>query len=117
MDHPMFVDPGSVMPAQDEPIVKCVPVVKMPNKVHDSRPPWPELRVQTHGGTLFYEITIGPSGDVTDVRQIRRGRSAGVSNIIADAWARAIREWRFEPTVVDGRPTPVCMTVSVTIDV
>ena len=28
----------------------------------------------------------------------------------------AIREWQFEPVVVNGRPMPACMTVTVTID-
>jgi len=85
--------------------------------VHDSKPRWSELNVQTRGGTLVYDITIGPSGDVTDVRQIRRGRSAGPSKVIADAWLRAIREWKFEPTVVGGERVPVCMAVTVTIDI
>jgi hypothetical protein len=80
---------------------------KAPRKVRDSKPPWSELNVQTHGGTLVYDITIDPSGDVADVRQATRGRSIGPSKIIADAWLRAIREWRFEPTVVGTERVPV----------
>jgi len=85
--------------------------------VHDSQPLWSELNVQTRGGTLVYDITIGPFGNVTDVRQIRRGRLAGPSRVIADAWLRAIREWKFEPTLVGAERVAVCMTVTVTIDI
>jgi hypothetical protein len=75
------------------------------------------MRVPTRGGTLLYEITIGPSGDITDVHQVIRRRSLGPSQTIAGAWLRAIREWKFEPTVLDGQPVSVCMAVSVTIDI
>jgi outer membrane biosynthesis protein TonB len=37
--------------------------------------------------------------------------------VIADAWLHAIREWKFEPTVIDGEQVAVCMTVTVTIDI
>lgn len=105
---------------EPNPVGGCVPVVKLPKapqKVHDSKPLWSGLNVQTRGGTLVYDITIGPSGSVTDVHRIRRGRSAGPSKVIADAWLDAIREWKFEPTVIDGERVAVCMTVTVTIDI
>ena len=73
------------------------------------------MKVATHGGALIYEITIGPSGDVTDVRQVRRGRSPGPSKVIADAWLRAIREWQFEPTVIGTERVAICMTLTVMI--
>ena len=75
------------------------------------------MNVQTRGGTLIYEITIGPSGDVTDVREVRRRRPPAPSRLIAEAWLFAIREWQFEPTVVGSKRVPVCMTVTVTIDI
>jgi hypothetical protein len=107
-------------PAAQKPPVECVPVARLPKaprKVRDRKPPWSELNVPTHGGTLVYNIVIGPSGDVTDVRQVKRGRSVEPSKIIAAGWLRAIREWKFEPTVVGGQQVPVCMTVAVTIDI
>jgi hypothetical protein len=48
---------------------------------------------------------------------MKRGSSAAPSKVIADAWLRAIREWKFEPTVVDAQRVSVCMTVTVTIDI
>ena len=105
---------------EPNPVGVCVPVTRLrkaPRKVHDSQPLWSELNVQTRGGTLVYDITIGPFGNVTDVRQIRRGRLAGPSRVIADAWLRAIREWKFEPTLVGAERVAVCMTVTVTIDI
>jgi outer membrane biosynthesis protein TonB len=70
-------------------------------------------------GTLrtVIDLTIGPSGDVTDVHQVTRSRSLGPSKTIADAWLRAIRKWKFQPTAIDGQPVSVCTAVSVTIDI
>lgn len=114
--------PGAAPPVsvQKPATVQCVPVAKLPRpprKLRDRKPPpWSEMNVQTHGGTLVYEVTIGPSGDVTDVRQVKRG-SPAPATVIANAWLRAIREWKFEPTIVRREPVPVCMIVTVTVDV
>ena len=108
------------LPPQPPKAAECIPVAKLPKaprKVHDQKPAWSEINVRTHGGTLAYEITIGPSGDVVEIRQIERAGSKGPSPIIAEAYARAIRKWRFEPTVVGTERVSVCMTVTVTIDI
>ena len=108
------------MPEPRDSVSDCVPVAKLPKaprKVRDSKPRWSELNVHTRGGTLVYDVTIGRSGDVENVHQMKQGSSAAPSRVIADAWLRAIREWKFEPTVVDAQRVPVCMTVTVTIDI
>jgi hypothetical protein len=33
-----------------------------------------------------------------------------------DAIAAGIRQWTYEPSIVDGQATPVCLTVSVSIN-
>ena len=111
--------PTVPVPPQPPTAVECIPATKLPKaprKVHDQRPAWSEINVRTHGGTLAYEITIGPSGDVVDVRQITRAGSKGPSPRIAEAYSRAILKWRFEPTLVGTELVSVCMTVTVTID-
>jgi outer membrane biosynthesis protein TonB len=100
---------------------KCMPATELPvppRKVRDRRPSWSEVRnIRTRGGTLVYEITIGTSGKVTDVRRVNRKRARSPAPRLADLWRRAIQDWQFEPTALNGTPVAVCMTVTVTIDI
>jgi TonB family protein len=58
-------------------------------------------------GIVILEVTIDEMGTVTDARVVR-----SIPLLDADA-IRAVREWQFEPTIVDGRAVPVKMTVTV----
>jgi hypothetical protein len=73
--------------------------------------------IRTHGGVLLYEVTIGTSGEVTDVGLLKRREGQKPSAQIANLWRDALRDWKFEPTVVHNIAVPVCLMVSVTIDV
>ena len=99
----------------------CVPATSLPaapRRVRYRRPPNAEIEnIQTSGGTLLYEITIGTSGKVTEVRRLNRKRAASPSLRLADLWQKALQQWEFEPTVVAGARVAVCMTVAVTIDI
>jgi hypothetical protein len=69
----------------------------------------------THSAALIYDVTIGEAGDVRDVRLIRPLDS--ISPELDQACRTAILGWRYAPTLLDGKPISVCMTVTVTIDV
>jgi periplasmic protein TonB len=82
--------------------------VKYPEKVHDVRPLYPQLalaaRVQ---GLVLIEAVIGVDGRVRDAHVIR-------SVPLLDAAALdAVRQWRFTPTLLNGEPVPVIMTINV----
>lgn len=82
--------------------------IKAPQKVRDFRPAYPPLaqsaRVQ---GIVMIEATIGPDGAVTDTKLLR-------SIPLLDQTAlHAVRQWLFTPTLLDGVPVPVIMTVTV----
>jgi hypothetical protein len=64
-----------------------------------------------------YDVTIGISGDISDVRLARPVDTNEPWPTLVRAWRSAILDWRFEPTIVHGKPRPMCMTASVTIDV
>jgi protein TonB len=58
-------------------------------------------------GIVVVEIRIDETGGVTDAKIVR-----SVPMLDESALA-AVKEWRFAPTIVDGRAVPVKMTVSV----
>ena len=57
-------------------------------------------------GAVIVEVVIDESGAVTQPRILRS------IPLLDDAALEAVREWRFEPTVVDGRAVPVRMTLT-----
>lgn len=79
-----------------------------PRKLHSVPPVYPELARQARvQGTVVLECTISPEGRVTDVRVLR-----GVP-LLDEAARDAVRQWVYTPTLLDGRPVPVIMTVTV----
>ena len=58
-------------------------------------------------GGVEAEIVIDPTGAVADARIVKS------IPMLDDAALKAVREWRFEPTIVNGQPVPVRMLVTV----
>ena len=56
---------------------------------------------------MILECTIGPEGKVIDVRILR-----GVPLLDAAA-IEAVKQWEYTPTLLNGVPVPVIMTVTV----
>jgi protein TonB len=63
-------------------------------------------------GVVPLEAVIGHDGSVSVVRVL----SAQVHPDLALAAADAVRQWQFRPTLLNGRPVEVIMSVSVTFD-
>lgn len=86
--------------------------IKPPMKVRDVKPVYPPVaqsaRVQ---GIVIAEITIDENGDVADAR-ILRGQP-----LLNDAAIEAVRQWKYTPTLLNGSPVPVIMTVTVTFHI
>jgi TonB family protein len=80
-----------------------------PRKIHDVRPVWPEeARRAGVQGTVIVELTIGIDGAVADVR-ILRGFP-----LLDRAALECVRQWRYEPTLLNGQPIPMRITATVT---
>ncbi|HUL71659.1 MAG TPA: TonB family protein [Vicinamibacterales bacterium] len=83
--------------------------IKEPTKIHDVRPVYPADAQAAHTqGIVILETVIGPQGNVTDARVMR-----SVSASLDQAAVDAVRQWVFTPTLVNGVPVPVIMTVTV----
>ena len=82
--------------------------VPPPRKTHDVSPVYPvAARAARVQGLVILEATIGPTGEVVDVEVLRSVPE------LDEAAATAVRQWRYEPTLVDGVAVPVLMTVTV----
>ena len=82
--------------------------IKPPQKVKHVNPVYPPIaqsaRVQ---GIVIIEATIGPSGAVQDAKTLRS------IPLLDQAALDAVRQWVFTPTLLNGVPVPVIMTVTV----
>jgi uncharacterized protein len=82
--------------------------IREPRKTKDVSPTYPPIaRMARIQGTVSLECTISPRGDVTDVKVVNS------IPLLDEPAARAARQWRYAPTLIDGMPVPVIMTVTV----
>jgi TonB family protein len=103
---------GPVGPSQPQ-LPKALRVggnIKVPTKTLDVKPIYPKtMREAGREGVVPIEAIIGPDGSVTSVRVV----SAEVHPDFAIAAADAVRQWKFTPTLLNGTPVEVVMTVKV----
>jgi len=82
--------------------------IQEPRKIVNVPPIYPEAAKREHvQGTVILEATISPWGCVEEVKVLQ-----GVPMLNAAALNAVVR-WRYTPTVLDGVPVPVIMTVTV----
>jgi TonB family protein len=67
----------------------------------------PEAQAAGVDGVVIAEIVVDTSGTVTDARVVRS------IPLLDEEALRAVRNWRYAPTMVNGQPVPVRMTVTV----
>jgi serine/threonine-protein kinase len=95
----------------EPPVAAPVPVggnVREPRRTHYVAPTFPASAIDAGvEGTVVIELTIGREGRVADARVVR---SIGP---LDNAALAAVRQWEFEPTVIEGRAVPVIHTVNV----
>jgi protein TonB len=82
--------------------------IRAPTQIRKVNPVYPAIaqsaRVQ---GIVIIEATIGPNGKVQDARVLRS------IPLLDQAALDAVRQWEFTPTLLNGVPVPVIMTVTV----
>jgi len=67
----------------------------------------PEAEAAGINGSVAAEVVIDPTGQVTAARIVRS------IPMLDEAALAAVTNWRFQPTIVNGQPVPVRMTVTV----
>ena len=82
--------------------------VKPPTKTRDVKPVYPDIARQARvQGIVILEAIIDPAGNVTNVRVLRSIPLLDRSAI------QAVKQWKYQPTRLNGVPVPIVMTVTV----
>jgi protein TonB len=82
--------------------------VKYPEKVHDVRPVYPQIAISTKiEGRVIIEAILGIDGRVKDAKILKS------IALLDRAALEAVEQWRFTPTLLNGVPVPVIITVSI----
>ena len=101
-------DPVPPPPAPAKPTVRVGGSIQPPRKIQHVAPVYPELaRAARKEGLVILEAVIGEDGAVRSVRVLRS------IPLLDRAAVDAVRQWRFTPTLLNGEPVPVVMTVTV----
>jgi hypothetical protein len=88
-----------------------------PRKRHDEPFVYPTRQGSTKGSGIWIgEALVDQAGKVRGVWTVRPFRFEPAWPEFDDAIAAGISRWTYEPTVAEGSPVPVCLTVSVNID-
>ena len=79
-----------------------------PKKIKDVPPVYPALAQSAHiSGAVTIEATIGTDGKVVDAKVVRS------IPMLDEAALAAVRQWEYLPTMLNGVPVPVLVTVTV----
>ncbi len=94
-------------PVRHEP-VRIGGVIRPPTRVNYVAPVYPQIAIASRKeATVILEAVIDERGSVRELR-VLRGHP-----LFDDAAMRAVAQWQFTPTLLNGTTVPVVMTVTV----
>lgn len=104
----MTVDaPPAIAPAPSGPLV-IGGTIKAPTRTRYVPPQYPDIaRSARVEGVVIIEAIIGSDGKVEQARVLRS------KPLLDEAALAAVRAWEYTPTLLNDRPVPVIMTVTV----
>ena len=95
-------------PSEQVQAVRVGGQIKEPRKLRNVNPVYPDIAKQARvQGVVILECTISPQGKVTNVKVLR-----GIP-LLDQAAIDAVQQWVYTPTLLNGVPVPVIMTVTV----
>jgi len=102
---------GSVATAAAQAPVRVGGDIKEPRRIYDVKPVYPEIAQQGGiQGIVIIEAIIGVDGSVEEARILRP------VPLLDQAALDAVTQWRYTPTLLNGQPVRVVMTVTVTFN-
>jgi TonB family protein len=82
--------------------------IRPPAKVHDVRPVYPAAALAANvQGVVILDAHVGVDGSVVEAKVLRS------IPLLDDAAIEAVRQWRYAPTLLNGVPIEVIVTVTV----
>jgi len=82
--------------------------IKAPSKIKDVKPVYPAIAQSARVvGTVTIEATIGPDGKVIDTKVVRS------VPMLDQAALDAVRQWEYTPALLNGKPVPVVINVTI----
>jgi periplasmic protein TonB len=101
---------GGLPQAPPPPVVpvRVGGVVREPRRVVVVQPVYPDVAAKARiQGTVILEATVNERGRVVNVSLLQG------APILTDAALDAVKKWVYTPTLINGVPTPIIMTVTV----
>ena len=99
---------GGLPDAQLNEPVRVGGDIRPPTKTRDVTPIYPDIARQARvQGIVILEAIIDPQGNVTNVSVLRS------IPLLDQSAIDAVRRWKYEPTLLNGVPVPIVMTVTV----
>jgi len=96
-------------PAPPQAPVRVGGDIKEPKRIVDAKPVYPQIAQQAKiQGIVIIEAIIGKDGSVKEARVLRP------VPMLDQAALEAVRKWKYSPTLLNGQPVEVVMTVTVT---
>lgn len=100
--------PGVLRRETPDDLVRVGDNVQPPGKIHNVTPVYPKLALSARiQGTVVIEARIERDGTVSHAQVMQS------IALLDEPALDAVLQWRFTPTLVDGKPVPVLMTVRV----
>ena len=94
-------------PAPQEP-VRLHTGIRAPQRIVSIQPIYPAIARSAHvEGVVIIEATLDERGNVVRTELLRS------IPLLDDAALTAVRQWKFSPTLLNGVPVPIVMTVTV----
>jgi periplasmic protein TonB len=109
-DDAIFGVPEAPPAPVEEGPIRVGGKIKEPKKLYEVKPVYPEIaRKARIEGVVILECTIDKQGLVKNIK-VLRPLPMGLTEAAVDA----VKQWRYEPSTLNGRPVEVLMTVTVT---
>ena len=103
----IVVAPPPVVAKPPEP-VRVGSGIRQPQRVRHVQPVYPPIAQSARiSGIVIIEATIGEDGQVINARILRS------VPLLDQAAIEAVRQWQYTPTLLNGVPVPVIMSVTV----
>jgi periplasmic protein TonB len=107
-DFTDVITPPPLPPPPPQQPLRVGSTIRQPQKIREVAPVYSPIaqaaRVQ---GIVIIEATIGADGHVVNARVLRS------VPLLDEAALAAVRQWQYTPTLLNGVPVPVIMTVTV----